>query len=170
MVEERDNSVYVVEADPEAVARAARRAKTPDLHTYRRGSDTGVLGVLGSAATWQLPLASRTHYDLGVALPLLALLIHCISLNSVRWGGISIGADFVAVITVKTDRAEPPPLEQVVNDLKKKCGIDPGSRSGPVEGTITIHVGIQRVPCKILCRFDDNSDTCCQLRLERIAE
>jgi hypothetical protein len=72
------------------------------------------------------------------------------------------------VLTFRTETAEPPPLEDVLSHLKDKCRIKPKRHSDPVEGTI--HIGIQGVPCKVLCRFDDGSDTCCELRLERMTE
>ena len=77
-------------------------------------------------------------------------------------------SESLPVLTFKTDRAEAPPVEDVLNHLKGKCGINLKRRSGPVDGTI--HVGIQGVTWKVLCRFDDDADTCCQLRLERITE
>ncbi|MCL5281785.1 MAG: hypothetical protein M1376_17955 [Planctomycetes bacterium] len=72
------------------------------------------------------------------------------------------------VVTFKTDTAEPPPLEDVLNHLKSGCRINPKNHSGSLDGTI--YVGIQGVPCKVQCRFDDSSEVCCQLRLERTTE
>jgi hypothetical protein len=72
------------------------------------------------------------------------------------------------VLTFRTETAEPPTLEEVLNALKDKCGINAKWHRGPVDGTIPI--GIQGVPCTVLCRFDDASDICCQIRPERMTE
>jgi hypothetical protein len=72
------------------------------------------------------------------------------------------------VLTFRTERAEPPPLADVLKDLMRICGINAKHHSGMADGTI--HIGIQRVPCKVFCHFDDSSNVCCELRLERMAD
>jgi hypothetical protein len=71
-------------------------------------------------------------------------------------------------LTFKTATAEPPPLEDVLNHLKGMCGIHLQRRSGPADGTINIR--IQRTPCRVLCRFNEEADTCCEIRLEQLVE
>ncbi len=69
-------------------------------------------------------------------------------------------------LTLESGTAEPPPLEDVLARLKTMCRLDPKSNVGPMEGAIDIT--INRTACKALCRFDSNTDTCCQIRLERM--
>jgi hypothetical protein len=66
-------------------------------------------------------------------------------------------------VTFGKDTAEPQPLEEIVHNLKTRCGLDPQA-AGPLEGTI--HLSIQHAPCAIRCRFDDRADDCCEVVLK----
>lgn len=72
----------------------------------------------------------------------------------------------LAAVTFRNDRAEPPPREEVLNRLKQMCMLDPKECSRPTDGTI--HIEIQHTPCRILCQFDDTSDICCRMQMERL--
>ena len=71
-------------------------------------------------------------------------------------------------VTFESQTVEPPPLQDVLNRLKNMCRLDPHADSAVLDGTVD--VTINKMPCKLLCRFDDDSDACCQIRLERLAE
>jgi hypothetical protein len=67
-------------------------------------------------------------------------------------------------VTFGVDTAEPQPFEDVVWNLKTKCGLDPQT-AGPLEGTF--HLSIQHTPCIVRCRFDSRADACCEIVLEK---
>lgn len=64
-------------------------------------------------------------------------------------------------LSVGWETAAPPPLEEVLAELNAKCGLAPRSATHPMEGTTSIV--IQGTPCCVSCRFDDNSDVCCEI-------
>jgi hypothetical protein len=70
------------------------------------------------------------------------------------------------VMTFGEHTAEPQPFEDVVHYLAMKCGLDPRNASGWMKGTFDLT--IQKVPCKVLCRFDNSLDLRCEIRLEKI--
>jgi hypothetical protein len=72
------------------------------------------------------------------------------------------------VVTFGMETAEPPALEEVLSHVRGKCMPPLKHNRGPAEGTINLT--IQGTPCRVLCRFDDDSDTCCQIQLERASE
>lgn len=72
-------------------------------------------------------------------------------------------------LTLKSETATPPPLDDVLDRLKHMCGIDPARSAAPADGTINTNMVAssgQPQPCKFHCRFDDNSDACCEIHLE----
>jgi len=71
-------------------------------------------------------------------------------------------------LTIESGTAEPPPFQEVLNRLKTMCRLDQTSDRGPADGTV--HVTINKTPCKVVCSFGDDAGMCCRLRLERIAE
>ena len=74
-------------------------------------------------------------------------------------------------LTFRNETVTAPPLHDVLARLKEKCRIVPQPPAGPVEGTFDLTV--QGTQCKLWCRFDDDADICCEIRLEdtgRVAE
>ncbi len=67
-------------------------------------------------------------------------------------------------ITLGTDTAAPPSLEDVLSRLKFMCNVKGTRSAGVMEGTTELF--IQRSPHKLLCRFDDDADVCCEIHLE----
>jgi len=66
-------------------------------------------------------------------------------------------------ITLGAETVTAPPLDDVLAHLRKKCHIAPGSSAGPTEGTLDL--AIRETPCKLWCRFDDDTEVCCEIRL-----
>ncbi len=83
-------------------------------------------------------------------------------------------SEALPTLTIGSETITAPPLEEVLDRLKFMCGLDPRARHIPVEGTA--HITFKEkgtsteAPYKAVCQFDDKSDTCCQIRLERLAE
>ena len=78
-------------------------------------------------------------------------------------------SESLRTLTLKSETATPPPLDDVLDRLKHMCGIDPARSAAPADGTINTNMVAssgQPQPCKFHCRFDDNSDACCEIRLE----
>jgi hypothetical protein len=77
-------------------------------------------------------------------------------------------------LTVESETITAPPLEDVLDRLKFMTGLDPRTRRTPIESTIRLTFGGTEpsagVPHNVVCQFDDKSDTCCQIRLERASE
>jgi hypothetical protein len=75
-------------------------------------------------------------------------------------------------LTLAAETVETPPLEDVLGRLKFMCQLDPGTCRTPTEGAIHITFKGEgpsaEEPYQVLCQFDDKSDACCQIRLERI--
>jgi hypothetical protein len=69
------------------------------------------------------------------------------------------------VLTSGTEEVAPPPLEDVLGWLKTMCRLDPQAQPGPAEGFTRVEF-FDGTRHSLLCRFDDTSDTCCQIRLE----
>jgi hypothetical protein len=72
-------------------------------------------------------------------------------------------------LTRDSQTAPPPPLEDVVDRLKRMCNIDPDRSASPVDGTLELQIGDdpgQARPRKLHCRFNDAADTRCKIRLE----
>lgn len=67
---------------------------------------------------------------------------------------IKLGAETVAA----------PPFDEVLADLKKRCRIASQPAAHPVEGTFDLT--IEGTPCTLWCRFHDDADVRCELRLE----
>ena len=71
-------------------------------------------------------------------------------------------------VVVKQQTAQPAPLEEVLNKLKIMSNLKPKTYRKPVDGTITVTIGeFTQPPFKFLCHFDDKSDVCCTIRMER---
>jgi hypothetical protein len=62
------------------------------------------------------------------------------------------------------ETVEPPPFDDLVNRLKTMCGRKTLTHKEPIDASFNI--GINRVPWKVLCHFDDQSDACCTIRME----
>jgi hypothetical protein len=74
-------------------------------------------------------------------------------------------------VTHGTETAAPPPLEDVLTRLKFMCGVDSNGSADPVDGTVDMRM--EKLPdqfhaCRLQCRFDDDADICCEIRLEAI--
>lgn len=67
-------------------------------------------------------------------------------------------------ITLGTDTAAPPSLEDVLSRLKLMCSVKGTRFGGVMEGTAEL--SIERSPHKLRCRFDDDADVCCEIHLE----
>jgi len=83
-------------------------------------------------------------------------------------------SESLPVLTIGSQTITAPPLEDVLDRLKFMCRLDPRPRGTLIEGTthITFKDGelSTGVPYRVSCQFDDKSDTCCQIHLERLAE
>lgn len=77
-------------------------------------------------------------------------------------------SDLLPVLTFRAESVEPPPIEAVVDHLKARCGLNPKRIAGPANGMF--HIQIQKVPCDILCRFDEGRDESCEIRLEKVQD
>jgi hypothetical protein len=75
-----------------------------------------------------------------------------------------------AIPTSEGETVAAPPLEDVLNRLQAMCRADYRIGRGSVEGVIDMVFEPTRCHYKARCRFDDNSDARCQIRLERLAE
>ena len=64
-------------------------------------------------------------------------------------------------LTLGSDTATAPPLDEVLAVLKRRCRLDPNHRRGPREGMFELT--IEDTPCKLECRFDDDVESCCQM-------
>jgi hypothetical protein len=77
-------------------------------------------------------------------------------------------------LTLGAETVETPPLEDVLDRLKFMCRLDPRTCRTPPEGTIHITFKGKGSPAEephqVLCQFDDKSDPCCQIRLERLTK
>lgn len=73
-----------------------------------------------------------------------------------------------AILTSEGETVAPPPLTDVLNRLRAICQSNDRVGHGCVEGTIDMVFEPTRCNYKALCRFDDDSDACCQIRLERL--
>jgi hypothetical protein len=63
---------------------------------------------------------------------------------------------------------QPPSINAVLKRLKELCGIKRKAHSSPIE--VTIPVTIQGRTFNIQCLFDESSDICCRIKMERTKE
>ena len=68
-------------------------------------------------------------------------------------------------LTLDDETVAPPPLDDLLAELKKRCGLPPKPLRHPVEGTI--EMTIDTSPFTLHGRFDDRAEVCCTLHLER---
>jgi hypothetical protein len=68
-------------------------------------------------------------------------------------------------LTLDDETVAAPPLDDLLAELKKRCGLPPKPSRRPVEGTI--EMTIDTSPCTLHGRFDDRAEVCCTLHLER---
>lgn len=61
-----------------------------------------------------------------------------------------------------------PSINAVLKRLKQLCGLKSKSHSSPIEGTIP--AVIQGKSFSVHCKFDESSDVCCRIRMERTKE
>jgi hypothetical protein len=62
---------------------------------------------------------------------------------------------------------QPPSINAVLKRLKQICGLKSKAYSSPIEGTILVK--IQGRTFNIQCLFDEPSDVCCRIKMERTA-
>jgi hypothetical protein len=137
-------------------------ARADDLFPKRKGF-LGRLSGREAPATWKGFSSERpTAVSRYVNLMLLRMFEDGSTLRVLRQ------SEQLPILALASQTAEPPALEDVLNRLKIMCRLDPHADSAVIHGTVD--VTINRTPCKLLCRFDNNSDACCQIRLERLAE
>lgn len=74
-------------------------------------------------------------------------------------------SDPLTDLTLDDETVAPPPLDDLLAELKKKCGLPPKPSRRPIEGTI--EMTIDTSPCTLHGRFDDRAEVCCTLHLER---
>jgi hypothetical protein len=72
------------------------------------------------------------------------------------------------IVTSEGETIAPPPLEDVLDRLHAMCELDHRIGRSCVKGTIDMVFQPTRCHYKALCRFDDDSDACCEIRLERL--
>ena len=63
---------------------------------------------------------------------------------------------------------QPPSINAVLKRLKELCGLKRKAHSSPIEGTIP--VTIQGRTFSVQCLFDESSDVCCRIKMERMKE
>ncbi len=77
-------------------------------------------------------------------------------------------------LTIGSEAITAPPLGDVLDRLKFMSGLNLRTRRTPLESTIRIMFkdgGLSAaMPHKVVCQFDDKSDACCQIRVERLVE
>ncbi len=74
----------------------------------------------------------------------------------------------LAPIVLKQETLEPPPLAEVVDRLKNKCGLKPKTYRKPVAGTIHLTTHADKLgprQFQFTCHFDDSSEACCTIRM-----
>lgn len=63
---------------------------------------------------------------------------------------------------------QPPSINAVIERLKELCGLKRRAHSAPIEGKIPVK--IQDKTFSVQCLFNESSDVCCRIKLERAKE
>jgi hypothetical protein len=137
-----------------ALPRSAAYASADDLFPQRKG----LFAQTPTRSVNTVSLRSPTAVDRYVSLLLLQMFETGPTTRVLR------RSEPLPAVTFETETAEPLSLEEVLDHLKDKCGFNPQT-AGPLEGTLPL--SIQQIPCTLRCRFDDRTDACCVIVLEK---